>query len=601
MPALVSCFWPDLAKATLERFRPYLLGLALTIGALGILPLFSIAVAIHPLVKFGLASLISAGALYLTMQWMRRWSLLSGLGKGRFSAWFNFSLGTGAISLLSIWLDTWLRQTASIGFISLPMLAVAAVLAIVAWPLERRLLPHALSHWWRDQVAGRWPRTSTISRIAIGILPAALAILQMFQMVGSRTVPEQQPLAFHETLTAELDENLSVRIEESPDVGQRLFVDRGDDGADPAAIAELDEVSLAEVPVTALRAIDTNRLAIGRLDGSKLLVDVSSDPIQVVRAGPKLQGRVRQVRVDGKTIRWIGDDGAMSVARLGELQASSTPPLDANPNLALASLVRWDTPLGERQPGDIFRDTLANGEACAGCPEMVVLPPGTFTMGSPEDEAGRENDEGPQHRVTISAPFALGRYEVTLAEWDACVAAGGCNHLPEDEGWGRDNRPVINVNFEDIQQYVAWLSRTTGATYRLPSEAEWEYAARAGTMTRYYWGDEIGQNRANCIDCGSEWDNRQTAPVGSFQANAFGLYDMSGNVWETVKDDYHDSYEGAPTDGSAWLSDEEQSLRVYRGGAYDDWPELLRLAQRINGHDSREKYVGFRVARTLTP
>ena len=124
----------------------------------------------------------------------------------------------------------------------------------------------------------------------------------------------------------------------------------------------------------------------------------------------------------------------------------------------------------------------------------------------------------PVHDVKIDSPFALGRHEVTFAEWDACVAAGGCSHTPEDEGWGRDDRPVINVSWEDAQQYVAWLSGVTGATYRLPSEAEWEYAARAGTTTRYFWGDEIGENRANCDGCGSEWDNRQTAPVGSFPA-----------------------------------------------------------------------------------
>ena len=211
--------WPDLAKSMLERFRPYVLGFALAVAAVGILPLSSLAAAIHPILKLGLASLLSAGALYFAMHWLRRWSQLSGLTKGRFSTWFRFSLGTGTILFLSLWLETWLSESGRINFmpVSLPMLAVAAVLAIIAWPQERRLLPLGFSNWWIDHVTGRWPRTLTTARLALGILPAALGILQIFQMVGSRTIQEEQA-ALHRSLTAELDAGRSVRIEESPDI-----------------------------------------------------------------------------------------------------------------------------------------------------------------------------------------------------------------------------------------------------------------------------------------------------------------------------------------------------------------------------------------------
>ena len=198
------------------------------------------------------------------------------------------------------------------------------------------------------------------------------------------------------------------------------------------------------------------------------------------------------------------------------------------------------------RPGRVFRD-------CNVCPEMVVVPAGSFTMGSPFSEEDRFDDEGPPRRVTISEPFAVGRYEVTFAEWDACVAAGGCNgYRPDDRGWSRGQRPAINVNWDDAQAYVAWLSRETGERYRLLSEAEWEYATRAETQTRYHWGDSVVRNRANCDGCGSRLDNDRTAPVGSFPANGFRLHDMHGNVWEWVEDCWHGSYDGAPSEGSAW-------------------------------------------------
>jgi formylglycine-generating enzyme required for sulfatase activity len=249
------------------------------------------------------------------------------------------------------------------------------------------------------------------------------------------------------------------------------------------------------------------------------------------------------------------------------------------------------------KPHESFRECLVD------CPEMVVVSAGEFTMGSPSNEKGRYDNEGPQHKVTIARPFAVSKYAVTFDDWDACVKVGGCPQegRASNAGWGRGRRPVIYVSWDDAKAYVAWLSRMSGKAYRLLTEAEWEYAARAGTTTAYYWGDEIGKNNANCNGCGSQWDGRHTAPVGSFAPNAFGLYDMAGNVWQWVEDCYHDSYNGAPADGSAWQAGDCKSS-VVRGGSWDEDPQLLRLAGRNRGSSSlRDDDLGFRVGRTLTP
>jgi formylglycine-generating enzyme required for sulfatase activity len=247
------------------------------------------------------------------------------------------------------------------------------------------------------------------------------------------------------------------------------------------------------------------------------------------------------------------------------------------------------------KPKDSFKE-------CLKCPEMIVVPAGNFVMGSPATEKGRDIDENPQHRVTIARPFAVARFDLTFDEWDACVADGGCDgYRPQDQGWGRGRRPVINVSLENAMAYVTWVSRNTGKTYRLLTESEWEYAARAGSTTAYYWGKEIGTGNANCNGCGSKWDNDQTSPVGSFSANAFGLYDMAGNLWQWVQDCYHDNYYGASTDGSAVTSGDCPS-RVIRGGSWISNPSLLRSAGRFrNTATSRSNLLGFRVARTFAP
>ena len=251
------------------------------------------------------------------------------------------------------------------------------------------------------------------------------------------------------------------------------------------------------------------------------------------------------------------------------------------------------------QPGETFADALMSGGKG---PDMVVIPAGNFQMGCLSYGNDCNDDERPVHYVRIPEHFALSKYEVTFAQWDACVVDGGCNgYRPSDEGWGRGSRPVINVSWEVAQTYVSWLSRSTGKNYRLPSESEWEYAARAGSTTQYNWGNDIGRNQANCDGCGSLWDDNRSAPVGSFTANALGLHDMHGNVWEWVEDCWNDSYNGAPRDGAAWSSG-DCALRVLRGGSWGSRPRDLRAANRGRGTTGgRNDYDGFRVARTLAP
>jgi formylglycine-generating enzyme required for sulfatase activity len=223
---------------------------------------------------------------------------------------------------------------------------------------------------------------------------------------------------------------------------------------------------------------------------------------------------------------------------------------------------------------------------------MVVVPAGTFKMGEGTDTKD----------VTFARAFAVGKFEVTFDDWDACVAGSGCksNRSPSDQGWGKLKRPVINVSWHDAQEYVRWLSGKTGKAYRLLSEAEWEYAARATTTTAYFWGDAIGRANANCDGCGSQWDNKQTAPVGQFKANAWGLHDMHGNVWEWVQDCYASTYAGSSTDGSA-AQETAGCSRVLRGGSWYGDPRHLRAPSRSWGQpENRNQYVGFRVGRSVS-
>ena len=303
----------------------------------------------------------------------------------------------------------------------------------------------------------------------------------------------------------------------------------------------------------------------------------------------------------------IGRGGVLFRPRCAEPkdQRGYLLPVNADPNIPEINGYPIDMLYENLAKLEIFRD-------CDVCPEMVVIPAGRFTMGSPSGEAGRNDDEGPQHAVTIPAPFAVGKFEVTFAEWDACVSAGGCNrHRPIDEGWGRVDRPAMNVSWDDANAYIDWLNgqivrKVAGAgglggdasPYRLLTEAEWEYAARAGTTTARYWGNDIGRGNANCIDCEDQRD--RTAAVGSFTANRFGLHGVLGNLWEWVEDCWHDNYRGAPVAGEAWVTDCDDDMRVLRGGSQASSRNVVRSANRYRGTtENRFKSYGFRVARTL--
>ena len=255
---------------------------------------------------------------------------------------------------------------------------------------------------------------------------------------------------------------------------------------------------------------------------------------------------------------------------------------------------------------------------CDYCPVLTVVRPGSFVMGAPAGEPDREEDEGPLHEVTIPEPLAVGVFEVTFREWHACVDDGGCRHRPGDEGWGSFDRPVIDVNWSDTHRYLEWLSHKTGFAYRLLSEAEWEYAARAGVGGARYWE---GSGTSPCeyanvadgaakssrgfrwpeawtfMDCNDGFD--ATAPAGSFSPNRFGLYDVLGNVWEWTEDCWNERYVQAPNDGSAWMAG-DCGRRVVRGGAWNTQPGQVRVAVRDGVRTgTRSNNLGFRVVRQL--
>ena len=255
----------------------------------------------------------------------------------------------------------------------------------------------------------------------------------------------------------------------------------------------------------------------------------------------------------------------------------------------------------QRDVGEVFRDTLRSGGKG---PAMVVLPTGHFRMGDLSGDfpftKHRGQPEQPVRTVTIHHSIAMGKYPVTFKDYKRFVSATNADK-PGDNGWGRGMRPVINVSQEDAKAYAGWLSEQTGKRYRLPSEAEWEYAARAGTTTKYSWGDEADRNHAHCLY--SLWTDRKTAPVGSFPANPFGLYDMIGNVSEWVEDFWHKNYKGAPTDGSAWITDYDgEAEAVLRGGCYCTVPSAASSAFRKRSTPSeRDSTFGFRLAQDITP
>jgi formylglycine-generating enzyme required for sulfatase activity len=288
------------------------------------------------------------------------------------------------------------------------------------------------------------------------------------------------------------------------------------------------------------------------------------------------------------------DHGVAGAVRIAQAQTQS--------DSAAARVAEAQTPPNAPAPGTTFRD-------CSECPEMVVVPAGKFMMGSEESD-----DEKPVHEVVIAKPFAVGKFEVTFDEYDACVAGGGCvqdvclqgipcvkHTKPHDSGWGRGRRPAINIAYIWIPGYLEWLSQKTGKHYRLLTEAEWEYAARAGTTTKNAFGDAIGHDQAN-FSYGQQGKGR-TVEVGSYKPNAWGLYDMHGNVWEWVEDCYEASYDfngkKAPADGSA-STYPGCPTRVARGGSWDYEGSDIRSAIRyaVKPLFATDE-IGFRVARSL--
>jgi formylglycine-generating enzyme required for sulfatase activity len=279
--------------------------------------------------------------------------------------------------------------------------------------------------------------------------------------------------------------------------------------------------------------------------------------------------------------------------------------LELSGNVASAPSAAADAVSGSR--GKELKD-------CAECPTVVVLPPGRFLMGSPNTEVGRYGDEGPVRQIAITRPLGVAKYEITFDEWNACVRDRACVAV-RDEGWGQGRRPVINVKFEDAVTYTTWLTRKTGKAYRLLSEAEWEYAARAGSDTSRDWRDDVDSacRFANVYDQGAlakhkvakdhfkcNDGNAVTATVGSYKPNAFGLHDMLGNVWEWVEDCWNDTYKDAPRDGSAWRVG-DCSRRVNRGASWYETPRIVRFATRSwrRATDAGTNALGFRVARAI--
>ena len=297
---------------------------------------------------------------------------------------------------------------------------------------------------------------------------------------------------------------------------------------------------------------------------------------------------------------------------------------------------------GQEESGDQGKEQVASGDQgskqrypagkefqdCDTCPKMVAVPPGTFLMGAPSSEESSSDAERPQHRVTISNPFAVGKYEVTREQFEKFVEATGYDasssgcwtdreggwQLRQQDSWRKpgfsqsEDHPVVCVNWNDAQAYVSWLSRKTGEQYRLLSESEWEYVARAGTTGPFHFGSTISTDQANydgyyTYGGGPEGIYRKkTVAVGSFAANSFGLHDVHGNVWEWVEDCWHEDYHGAPQDGSAWVTGGDCGRRVVRGGTWGNYPRSLRSANRFRVEaGGRLSQGGFRVARTFTP
>ncbi|MCW9035184.1 MAG: formylglycine-generating enzyme family protein [Rhodospirillales bacterium] len=245
-------------------------------------------------------------------------------------------------------------------------------------------------------------------------------------------------------------------------------------------------------------------------------------------------------------------------------------------------------------PALLIQDTLEDGSKA---PETLILRGGSFTRGG--DSPENDFDEKPSQEINLPKPFAIGLYEVTFKEYDRFCEATD-REKPDDGGWGRNRHPVINVSWEEAVEYTKWLSEKTGQTYRLPTDAEWEYAAKGGTTTKFWWGDNVGTANANCAQCGSIWEAERTSRVGKFPPNPFGLHDTAGNVFEWVADCFHSSFAEAPSDGKALEKEKGCGQRVIRGGGWSFPPKESRSANRWRDFPTgRSEDTGFRVVREL--
>ncbi|MBV8575730.1 MAG: SUMF1/EgtB/PvdO family nonheme iron enzyme [Acetobacteraceae bacterium] len=309
---------------------------------------------------------------------------------------------------------------------------------------------------------------------------------------------------------------------------------------------------------------------------------------------------LRVLLPDGTTGFVFGDhlrkpgSSAAAAPMSGAGPATTPPPSVAAVPSPAPRLPRPSSPAQEPAPAAAIEAPAHHAQTsefrdCPNCPTMVPLPGGSFVMGSRADPSER-----PEHRVTVP-PFALGKFKVTVAEWNACAADGGCEYKPPTEDNAED-RPAMNLSWEDASQYVQWLRKVTGKPYRLPTEAEWEYAARAGTRTRYSWGDQVGTGNADCEGCGGPREARSPTKLGAFPANPWGLFGMEGGIAEWVEDCWHASYKGAPADGSAWRSS-KCSSNVLRGGSWESPPADITVSSR-NFYDPTVRYPanGMRVA-----
>jgi formylglycine-generating enzyme required for sulfatase activity/class 3 adenylate cyclase len=342
-----------------------------------------------------------------------------------------------------------------------------------------------------------------------------------------------------------------------------------------------------------------NKLVVGYQSMGDQKVKNITDPVRVYRVlpDPEAVGRVRRNR------RWMLVAAVMLACaagggaywwQQGYSSARNTPAAPARFGAEQQAATRPPPPSAAASESEQRRIAVATPPPPAPSPppvkgpEMVSLPGGSFLMGSNEDDS-----EKPIHRVTV-APFSIARYPVTVREWRQCATAGGCPEIPA----GEDSAPMTNVSWDDAQRFASWISKRLNENFRLPTEAEWEYAARGGTQTKYWWGNEVALGMADCRGCGEPYDPMRPLKVGSFPPNPFGLHDMTGAVAEWVADCWHRNYAGAPADGSAWQGD-DCSKHVLRGGSWQNDPSYLRSASR-DAYDSSVRYLthGFRLARS---